>query len=66
MLAGKNSLLKKIKFRQQSLREQNRVTRLDEFSPLGRLFTLGIFLKITEVGQNFCATFSTVKSMYYF
>jgi hypothetical protein len=30
-----------------------RVTRSDEFSSMGRLFTLGSFLKITEVSQSF-------------
>jgi hypothetical protein len=30
-----------------------RVTRLAEFSPIGRLFTLGGFLKITEVAHSF-------------
>jgi hypothetical protein len=29
----------------------NRVTRLGEFSPIGRLFTLGCVRKITEVAQ---------------
>jgi hypothetical protein len=29
-----------------------RMTRLGEFLPKGRLFTLGIFIKITEVAQN--------------
>jgi hypothetical protein len=28
-----------------------RVTRLGEFSPIGRLFTLGTFLKITKVAH---------------
>jgi hypothetical protein len=27
------------------------VTRLDEFSPIGRLFTLGSLLKISEVAK---------------
>jgi hypothetical protein len=31
----------------------NRVTRLGEFSPLGQLFTLSSFSKITEVAQTF-------------
>jgi hypothetical protein len=33
------------------------VTRLGEFSPLGRLFTLGSGWKITKVAQNFWPTF---------
>jgi hypothetical protein len=34
-----------------------RVTRLGEFSPIGRLFSLESYLKITKVGQIFWATF---------
>jgi hypothetical protein len=30
-----------------------RVTRLGEFSPIGRLFTIGRFSKITEVAKDF-------------
>jgi hypothetical protein len=41
-----------------------RVTRLGEFSPLGRLFTLCSFLKITKVAQILGLPFSTVKVMY--
>jgi hypothetical protein len=40
-----------------------RVTRFGEFSPVGRLFTMGIFVKITEITQ---ILFSTVKVMYKF
>jgi hypothetical protein len=39
---------------------RSRATRLGEFSPMGRLFTLGKGLKIKEVVHNFGATFSTV------
>jgi hypothetical protein len=39
----------------------SRVTRLGEFSPKGRLLTLGKFLKITEV---FGYIFYTMKVMY--
>jgi hypothetical protein len=41
-----------------------RVTRLGEFSPNERLFSLGSFLKITEVDQIFGDFFSTEKDMY--
>jgi hypothetical protein len=38
----------------QSVRENlARVTRLGEFSPNGRLFTMGSFLKIAEVAHIF-------------
>jgi hypothetical protein len=37
------------------------VTRLGDFSHIGRLFPLGIYLKIREVAHIFWATFSTVK-----
>jgi hypothetical protein len=37
--------------------EIGRVTRLGEFSPIGRLFTLGSFLKITKVAHIFGASF---------
>jgi hypothetical protein len=40
--------------------DDSRVTRLGDFSPIGRLLTLGSILKITEVAQNFRAVFSTV------
>jgi hypothetical protein len=38
----------------------SRVTRLGEFSPDGRLFTLAILLKITEVAQILGLLFATV------
>jgi hypothetical protein len=38
-----------------------RVTRLGEFSPIGRLFALGISLKITEVALMLGLLSSTVK-----
>jgi hypothetical protein len=31
----------------------NRVTRLGDFSPVGRMFILGSFIKITEVAKIF-------------
>jgi hypothetical protein len=31
--------------------KRSRVTRLGEFSPIGRFYSLGSFLKITEVAQ---------------
>jgi hypothetical protein len=34
------------------LKKSSRVTRLGEFSPIGRVFTLGSFLKITKVAQS--------------
>jgi hypothetical protein len=42
----------------------NRVTRFGEFSPNGRLFTLGSFLKITGVAHNFWANFYAIKVMH--
>jgi hypothetical protein len=43
------------------------VTRLVELSPVGRLFTFGRGLKITEVAQMFeICTFSTAQVMYLF
>jgi hypothetical protein len=36
-----------------SERHTNRVTRLNEFSPINRLFTFGSFLKITEQAHIF-------------
>jgi hypothetical protein len=42
----------------------SRVAGLGEFSPIGRLFTWGISLKITEVAQTFGLHFSTVKVVY--
>jgi hypothetical protein len=41
-----------------------RVTRLGEFSPIGRLFLWVVFVKITEVAQIKWATFTTVTYMY--
>jgi hypothetical protein len=38
--------------------ERSRVTRLGKFSPIGRTFTLGSFLKLAEVAIDFLATFS--------
>jgi hypothetical protein len=40
------------------------VTRLDDFSPFGRLFFLVFF--ITEIAQIFGQLFATVKVMHYF
>jgi hypothetical protein len=40
----------------------NGVTRLGEFSPIGRLFTLGSILLITEVAQIFVLPFSKLKN----
>jgi hypothetical protein len=37
-----------------------KVTRLGEFSPFGRLFTLGRFVKITDVAHIFGLHFSAV------
>jgi hypothetical protein len=42
----------------------NRVTRLNEFSPIGRLFAVGSFLKITEAAIIFKLPFSAVKVMH--
>jgi hypothetical protein len=39
-----------------------RVTRVGEFSSIGRLFTFDSFLKVTEVAQNFKLLFSHGKS----
>jgi hypothetical protein len=41
-----------------------RVTRLGEFSPYGRAFTLGRFIKITKVTQNYGLFFSWVQITY--
>jgi hypothetical protein len=38
-----------------------RVTRFGEFSPNESLFTLGSFMKITEIAQFLGLLFSTVK-----
>jgi hypothetical protein len=43
-----------------------RVTRLGEFSPVGRLITLVIFVKMTEIAQIIGLHFSTVKVAYWF
>jgi hypothetical protein len=43
-----------------------RVDRLGEFSPIGSLFTLGCFMKSTEIAQIVCLLFSTVKVMHIF
>jgi hypothetical protein len=43
-----------------------RVTRLDEFSPSGRFFSFGGFMKSTAVPENFGLLFSKVKVIYYF
>jgi hypothetical protein len=40
-----------------------RVTRLCEFSPVGRVFTLGSFLKITEVAQILGQLFYTWQNV---
>jgi hypothetical protein len=40
------------------------VTGLGEFSPIGRLFTLCSFLKMTEVAQIFQTIFAIVKVSY--
>jgi hypothetical protein len=44
----------------------SRVTRLSEFSPIGCLFTLGSFLKITEVAQICWLRFPNVSVIYLF
>jgi hypothetical protein len=41
-----------------------RVTRLGEFSPFGRLFSLASLLKISEVAQILGLLFSTAPVMY--
>jgi hypothetical protein len=46
-----------------SSHHDSRVTRLGEFSPVRRLFILGIFLKITKVAHIFGLPFLTVKEM---
>jgi hypothetical protein len=43
-----------------------RVTRLGEFSPIGRLFTLGSVMKITEVAKHFGLLIKTETVMYSF
>jgi hypothetical protein len=40
---------------------ENRGTRLGEISPTGRLFSLGSFMKMTEVVRIFCSSFFTWK-----
>jgi hypothetical protein len=42
----------------------SRVTRLGEFLPNGRLFTLGSVLKVLDVAQNFWLLVFTVPVMY--
>jgi hypothetical protein len=39
-----------------------RVTRLDDFSPIGRLFTLGSFFEKYKSGPNFGAAFFNGRS----
>jgi hypothetical protein len=56
--------LRRRKFSVAELWLMNRVTRLGEFSPNGWLFTLGCFLKISEVAHIFGFLFSTVKVIY--
>jgi hypothetical protein len=46
------------------LRVFETVTRLGEFSHIGRLFALGSVLKITEVAQIFSLLFSMVRGVY--
>jgi hypothetical protein len=41
-----------------------RVTRLGEFSPIGRLFIMGSGLKITEAVHIFGPLFSTVPTIF--
>jgi hypothetical protein len=43
-----------------------RVTRLGEFSPFGRLFTLGRFLKVARVAQIVWEFLSTAQVMHTF
>jgi hypothetical protein len=43
-----------------------RVTRLGQFSPLGQLFSVGSFLTITEVAENFVTIFTRIKWCIYF
>jgi hypothetical protein len=43
----------------------DRVTRLDNFSPIGRLFALGSSFNFTKVGQIFRPLISTDIVMYY-
>jgi hypothetical protein len=40
---------------------KNRVTGLDEFSHIWRLFSIGSLTKLTEVAHNFCSAFSRGK-----
>jgi hypothetical protein len=40
-----------------------RMARLGEFSPMGQLFTLGSFEKITETAQIIWLLFSTGKGV---
>jgi hypothetical protein len=48
----------------RSTKSGTRVTRLGNFSPVGRLFTLRTFLKIAEVAHMFGLFFPTVKFIY--
>jgi hypothetical protein len=51
-------------FQLQKVLVGNRVTRLGEFSPNGFFFTLGSFMKITEVARICYFLISTVKVMH--
>jgi hypothetical protein len=42
----------------------SRVTRLGEISPIGRLFSLGSFMKMTEVVQIFMLLFYMGNVLY--
>jgi hypothetical protein len=43
----------------------SRLTRWDEFSPIGQMFILGSFLKLTEVcSSNLWATFCCCKTLF--
>jgi hypothetical protein len=55
-----------LKKRQHSMFEATRVTRYGEFSTIGWLFTLGSFLKMTEVAQNHGPHYTNVPVMYLF
>jgi hypothetical protein len=46
--------------------EPARVTRLGDFSPLGRFFTLDSFMKNTQLAQICVQLISKVKVMYYY
>jgi hypothetical protein len=51
-------------WRQLRQADDDRVTRLGEFSPFGRLFILGSSLKTTKVAQILRLPVSTVKVMF--